>query len=101
MVLLHGRAGRLTAKNGGFRPGQSTKTAVMLTGGRLAFFGYQRLSADERGPTCICAVLDTNSLHVGWTDIQLPMSNTTLTVRSTSGTHCGFPVAREVYPLET
>ena len=23
MVLLHGRAGRLTAKNGGFRPGQS------------------------------------------------------------------------------
>ena len=24
MVLLHGRAGRLTAKNGGFRPGQCT-----------------------------------------------------------------------------
>ena len=23
MVLLYGRAGRLTAKNGGFRPGQS------------------------------------------------------------------------------
>jgi hypothetical protein len=27
MVLLYGRAGRLTAKNGGFRPGQSPKNA--------------------------------------------------------------------------
>ena len=26
MVLLYGRAGRLTSKNGGFRPGQATST---------------------------------------------------------------------------
>jgi hypothetical protein len=28
MTLLYGRAGRLTAKNGGFRPGQSTRIVV-------------------------------------------------------------------------
>ena len=30
MVLLYGRAGRLTAENGGFRPGQSTSAAGVL-----------------------------------------------------------------------
>jgi hypothetical protein len=35
MVVLHGRAGRLTAENGGFRPGQNSgaKPGMCLSGG--------------------------------------------------------------------
>jgi hypothetical protein len=35
MVLLYGRARRLTAKNGGFRPGQSAKKDYMLDAGEV------------------------------------------------------------------
>ena len=45
MVLLYGRAGRLTARNGGFRPGQFSRkfddlpwTKVLLGSGDLSMF---------------------------------------------------------------
>ena len=45
MALLYGRAGRLTVKNGGFRPGQETD---FRAGGLLAL--HCLLSFAERRP---------------------------------------------------
>ena len=47
MGLLYGRAGRLTAKNGGFRPGQSWD---QRTGGFRAGETLDLYTAVRRGP---------------------------------------------------
>eukprot|EP01050_Picozoa_sp_SAG11_P004104 SAG11_NODE_253_length_11591_cov_15.933693_11_plen_120_part_00 len=49
----------------------STKTAVAFPDGRLAFFGYSRLAADDEGPACICTVSESwCSLDLGLSDGQ-------------------------------
>ena len=44
VVVLHGRAGRLTAKNGGFRPGQFGQTPDLP---RLQSLVHQQLTGKE------------------------------------------------------
>jgi len=47
MGILYGRAGRLTAKNGGFRPGQATlalDVRVILTSALHILYGESRMN---------------------------------------------------------
>ena len=61
MGLLYGRAGRLTAKNGGFRPGQSHKLTDAL----------QLLQQRARPIDLALPALDVGSAPGGWSEALL------------------------------
>jgi hypothetical protein len=59
MGLLYGRAGRLTAESGGFRPGQAPEKEGELCGAALAAEGqrlWMQASGITRTPRCVRCV---------------------------------------------
>ena len=67
MALLHGRAGRLTAKNGGFRPGQMlqrTQPQAALIYATMTPFMPEKYAQDGRPETARVDVEMKNRLAV-------------------------------------
>ena len=72
MVLLYGRAGRLTAKNGGFGPGQGVFLVVMLCIGYIFVLCFMFCIPGQigtkgiRGPTFSNGVPSLKFMFVFW-----------------------------------